>query len=357
MAYSSQISGIKYDVFISFRGTDTRHGFLSHLKKELRQKQIDAYVDNRLESGNRISLSLVRAIKESLMSLIIFSKDYASSRWCLEELVQIIECMVNQNQIVIPVFYNTDSSDVRHQKGFYDAAFVKHDKNYKEMVPIWKSALNKAANLSGFHSSNCENEAEPELVEVIGKCLSTRLDIMFQSDLTGLVGIDQKIADLESLMNQGSEDVRVIGIWGLGGMVKTTIATAVFNRFHSEYEGYCFLANVREESENHGIMYLKNKILSILFEEHDLHIGTPNGMPPHVKRKLLRKRVLLVLDDISGSDQLEILVGAFDCFGCGSRIIITTRDKQMLAKGVDKIYEVKPLMFDDSVKHFYVQFL
>ncbi|KAI9109372.1 hypothetical protein K1719_019426 [Acacia pycnantha] len=113
MAYSSQFSGIKYDVFISFRGTDTRHGFLSHLKKELRQKQIDAYVDERLESGNQISLSLVTAIKESLMSLIIFSKDYASSRWCSKELVQIIVCMEKQNQIVIPVFYNTDPSDVR----------------------------------------------------------------------------------------------------------------------------------------------------------------------------------------------------------------------------------------------------
>ncbi|XP_028802438.1 disease resistance-like protein DSC1 [Neltuma alba] len=350
MAYSSQCSGIKYDVFISFRGTDTRHGFLSHLRKELRQKQIDAYVDDRLESGDPISPALLNAIKESLMSLIIFSKDYASSRWCLEELVQIIECMEKQKQIVIPVFYNTDPSDVRHQKGSYGDAFVKHDKNYKEKVPIWKSALNKAANLSGFHSSSYEDEAE--LIEKIAKRLSTRLNIMFQSDLTGLVGIDERIADLESLMNQGSKDVRVIGIWGMGGMGKTTIATAVFNRFCSEYEGYYFLANVREESENHGIIYLKNKILSILLKENDLHIGTPNGIPPYVKRRLLRKRVLVVLDDISDSDQLENLVGALDCFGSGSRIIITTRDRQVLAKGVDEIYEVKPLIFDDAAQLF-----
>ncbi|XP_028763131.1 disease resistance-like protein DSC1 [Neltuma alba] len=350
MACSSRSSGIKYDVFISFRGTDIRHGFLSHLRKELQQKQIDAYVDNRLESGDQISLALVRAIKESLMSLIIFSEDYASSRWCLDELGQIIECMEKQKQIVIPVFYNTDPSDVRHQKGSYGDAFVKHDKHNKEKVPIWKSALNKAANLSGFHSSNYEDEAE--LIEVIAKRLSEKLNIMFQSDLTGLVGIDERIADLESLMNQGSEKVRVIGIWGMGGIGKTTIADAVFNRFYSEYEGYCFLANVREESENHGIMYLKNKILSILLKENDLRIGTPNGIPPYVRRRLLRKRVLVVLDDISDSDQLENLVGALDCFGSGSRIIITTRDKQVLAKRVDKIYEVKPLMFDDAVQLF-----
>ncbi|XP_054783916.1 disease resistance-like protein DSC1 isoform X2 [Prosopis cineraria] len=243
-----------------------------------------------------------------------------------------------------------DPSDVRHQKGSYGDAFVKHDKYYEEKVPIWKSALNKAANLSGFHSSNYEDEAK--LIEEIAKCLSTRLNIMYQSDFTGLVGIDKRIADIESLMNQGSEDVQVIGIWGMGGIGKTTIATAVFNRFCFDYEGYCFLAHVREESENHGIMYLKNKILSILLKENDLHIGTPNGIPPYVRRRLLRKRVLVVLDDISDSDQLENLVGALDCFGSGSRIIITTRDKQVLAKGVDKVYEVKPMMFDDAVQLF-----
>ncbi|XP_028798422.1 disease resistance protein RLM3-like [Neltuma alba] len=152
----SKLSGIQHDVFISFRGTDTRHGFLSHLRKELRQKQIDAYVDDRPESGDQISPALLRAIKESLISLIIFSKDYASSKWCLEELVQIIECMEKQKQIVIPVFYNTDPSNVRHQKGSYGDALSNHGECYEERVPIWRSALKEAANLSGFHSSNYE---------------------------------------------------------------------------------------------------------------------------------------------------------------------------------------------------------
>ncbi|XP_028800138.1 disease resistance-like protein DSC1 [Neltuma alba] len=351
MASSSQFSGAKYDVFISFRGSDIRHGFLSHLRKELRQKQIEAHVDDRLEREDKMSPALGRAIRESLISLIIFSKDYASSKRCLDELVQIIECRDNQNQIVIPVFYNTDPSDVRHQKGSYGDALAKHDEYYKEKVPIWRSSLNKTANLSGFHYlSNHADEAE--LIEDIAKCLSTRLNLMYQSDFTDLVGIHERIADLESLMNQGSEDVRVIGIWGMGGIGKTTIAAVIFNRFCSEFEGHCFLANVREESKNHGIICLKNKMFSKLLKENDLHIGTPNGIPPCVKRRLLRKRVLVVLDDISDSDQLDNLVGALNCFGLGSRIIITTRDKQVLAKNVDKIYEVKPLIRDDAVRLF-----
>ncbi|KAK4280819.1 hypothetical protein QN277_012391 [Acacia crassicarpa] len=259
--------------------------------------------------------------------------------------------MENQKQIVIPVFYNIDPSHVRHQKGSYGDALAKHDEYYKEKVPIWRSALNKAANLSGFHySSNYEDEAE--FIEKIAKTLSRRLNLMYKSDFRDLVGIDERIADLESLMDQRSEDVRVIGIWGMGGIGKTTIAAVVFNRFCSEFEGHCFLANVREESKNHGIIHLKNKMFSILLNENDLHIVTPNGIPPHVKRRLLRKRVLVVLDDISDSDQLEKLVGALSCFGLGSRIIITTRDKQVLGKNVDEIYELKPLIFDDAFQLF-----
>lgn len=176
---------------------------------------------------------------------------------------------------------------------------------------------------------------------------------MYQSELTDLVGIEERIADIESLLCLRSTiDVRVIGIWGMGGIGKTTIAAAVFNRLCFEYEGCCFMANIREESEKHGMIYLKNKILSILLKENDLYIGTPNGVPPYIKRRLLRKRVLVVLDDITDSEQLENLVGALDWFGSGSRIIVTTRDKQVVGKIVDSIYEAKALNFDEAIKLF-----
>ncbi|KAK4268326.1 hypothetical protein QN277_025001 [Acacia crassicarpa] len=151
---SSQVPCEKYDVFISFRGSDTRYGFLSHLMKELRRKNIDVFVDYRLERGDEISSALVKAIEGSMIALVIFSKDYASSKWCLEELVKIIECKEANQQIVIPVFYGVDPSDIRHQKGTYAKAALHDEEKFNDKVEIWRSVLKKSANLTGYDLSN-----------------------------------------------------------------------------------------------------------------------------------------------------------------------------------------------------------
>ncbi|RYR71911.1 hypothetical protein Ahy_A02g006120 isoform A [Arachis hypogaea] len=144
---------IKHDVFVSFRGIDIRTSFLSHLTKDLHRNQIDFFVDDeKLHPGDEISPTLLRAIEQSYISLVIFSKHYASSRWCMEELVKIIECMEQYKRIVIPVFYNVDPSHVRHQKGILAEAFDVHKERYEEeIMQSWKSVLKKTANLSGIH--------------------------------------------------------------------------------------------------------------------------------------------------------------------------------------------------------------
>ena len=93
-------------------------------------------------------------LKMSAISLVVFSKHYASSKWCLEELKQIIKCKKNQTQIVIPIFYKIDPSIVRHQRGSYENAFDKLGERFDEdRLQKWQSALEEASNLSGFHSS------------------------------------------------------------------------------------------------------------------------------------------------------------------------------------------------------------
>ena len=77
-----------YHIFLSFSGKDTRAGFISHLNDALKRKQILTFIDNELETGVEISPSILQAIENSMISLIVFSENYASSRWCLDELVK-----------------------------------------------------------------------------------------------------------------------------------------------------------------------------------------------------------------------------------------------------------------------------
>ncbi|KAK7405028.1 hypothetical protein VNO78_06171 [Psophocarpus tetragonolobus] len=144
----------KYDVFVSFSGKNIRRGFLSHLIDSFERKKINAFVDDRLEKGEEIWPSLVEAIEGSLVSVVIFSPDYSSSRWCLAELVTILECKEKYGRRVIPVFYRVEPMNVRHQLGSYENAFAKHSSRHKtEVVDNWRHALKKAADLAGIVSS------------------------------------------------------------------------------------------------------------------------------------------------------------------------------------------------------------
>ncbi|KAG6698562.1 hypothetical protein I3842_08G025500 [Carya illinoinensis] len=113
---SPSISLSNYDVFLSFRGEDVRYNFISHLYHALRQSGIKTYIDNNLERGEEISPALFKAIEESQISIIVLSKNYAESRWCLDELLKILDCKEKMQQILLPIFYHVDPSEVRHQK-------------------------------------------------------------------------------------------------------------------------------------------------------------------------------------------------------------------------------------------------
>ncbi|KAJ7975385.1 Resistance protein [Quillaja saponaria] len=144
-----------YDVFLSFRGDDTRHGFTGNLYNALYQRGIYTFIDDeKLKRGEEISPTLLKAIEESRVSIVVFSENYADSGWCLDELVTIIECMKSKGQWVHPVFYNVDPSDIRHQRNAVGDALAEHEKKPNidmERVKKWRSAMQELANLSGSH--------------------------------------------------------------------------------------------------------------------------------------------------------------------------------------------------------------
>jgi len=152
---SSSTHGWTYDVFLSFRGADTRNNFAAHLYAALHHAGFYVFLDdNDLPRDNEDSPQLIKTIQESRICIVIFSRGYASSRWCLEELVEILQCKRTSGQVVLPVFYNVDSSDVQEQKGVFSEAFDRHEEIFKdklETVKRWREALEEAGKLPGWH--------------------------------------------------------------------------------------------------------------------------------------------------------------------------------------------------------------
>ena len=147
-----------YDVFLSFRGMDTRNNFTDHLFDALKRKDIFTFRDDeKLERGKSISPELEKAIEESRFAIVIFSRNYAFSTWCLEELAKIVRCKKVKGMTVLPIFYNVDPSDVRKQAGTFGEAFDVHEERFKEnieMVQIWRDALKEVANIAGWDSKD-----------------------------------------------------------------------------------------------------------------------------------------------------------------------------------------------------------
>ena len=149
---SSSSRRCKYDVFLSFRGEDTRTKFIDHLYAGLKRKGISVFRDNeKLKQRTFIAPELLKAIEELKFAVVILSRDYASSRWCLIELTKIVECMQKTQLVVLPVFHYVDPSDVRNQRKTFAKAFALHEECLKDSigtVQTWKAALTKVANLA-----------------------------------------------------------------------------------------------------------------------------------------------------------------------------------------------------------------
>jgi hypothetical protein len=154
--YEEQSDGFTYDVFLSFRGEDTRENIVAYLLDAFKKRGINAfYDDTNLEIGEELSPAFDKAIEESNISVIVLSENYASSKWCLNELAKIMESTkTNKKQIAFPIFYHVDPSDVRNQRNNYGKAMDDHKETYREdseKVKAWTAALSEVANLKGHH--------------------------------------------------------------------------------------------------------------------------------------------------------------------------------------------------------------
>nr|XP_023896831.1 TMV resistance protein N-like [Quercus suber] len=349
---SSSTCQKKYDVFLSFKGKDTRFNFTDHLYAALQQKGILTFRDEEnLVRGESISFKLFKAIEESQFAIIILSKNYASSTWCLDELTKIIKCKEEMGLIVLPVFYNVDPSEVRKQKGNFGQAFIEHKLlQLEKKVEIWRTALRDVADISGWR---LQDRHQSEFIQHIVEVILHKLSSKSSSSMKDLVGIDSSVEELFASHLVLGNNVCMIGICGMGGLGKTTLARVIYEKFSNHFEGSSFFANVRERLEKRGLHELQQQLLDEILEGYNKSIPNVHEGVNLIKDRLRRKKVLLVLDDVNHMNQLEKLAGEHCWFGLGSWIIITTRDEHLLVQHkVNKICKPNVLNNDYALKLF-----
>ncbi|WKA11777.1 hypothetical protein VitviT2T_029244 [Vitis vinifera] len=351
---TSNCDGYNYHVFLSFRGEDTRQTFTGHLYANLVARGIHTFRDDEeLEKGGDIASDLSRAIEESKIFIIIFSKHYADSKWCLNELVKIIDCMTEKKSVVLPVFYHVEPTDVRNQGGSFKDAFLEHakdaDQEKKKKIETWKNALKIAANLSGFH---LQNQSEAEFIQRIYEDIAIRLNRTPLDMGYNIVGMDFHLTQLKSLIKVELDEVLMVGIYGIGGIGKTTISKAIYNDISSQFDGCSFLGNVGGKCED-GLLKLQKTLLQDIVKCKVPKFNNISQGINVIKERLRSKRVLIVLDDVDNYMQLENLAGKHGWYGAKSIIIITTKDKHLLDQHeVKALYEVQKLNHEKSVELF-----
>ncbi|KAF8085339.1 hypothetical protein N665_0671s0017 [Sinapis alba] len=165
-----------HHVFPSFHGADVHTNFLSHIVKEFRSKGINLFIDKNIERSKSNGHALKEAIRGSRIAIVLLSKNYASSSWCLKELVEIIKCRQELDQTVIPIFYKVNPTHVKKQTGDFGKVFRKTCKGKrKEVIQRWKHALTEVAQIEGYHTSNWGTDAK--MIEDIVIDVSNKLNL------------------------------------------------------------------------------------------------------------------------------------------------------------------------------------
>ncbi|KAL8268470.1 hypothetical protein R6Q59_002268 [Mikania micrantha] len=197
----------------------------------------------------------------------------------------------------------------------------------------------------------CRHEAK--VIKLIVEKVSSELRPIDLNVDENLVGMEKRMKDLESYLEIGSNDVRMIGIKGMGGAGKTTLARAIFDKISFNFEDASFVENVRETTSQSGLKKLQQEVLRDLLKDNNITVKSVHEGKNLIKKKLRGKKVLIVLDDVDSEEQLEELAGDPNWFNPGSRVIITTRDEQVLNTYTVKwIIDVTLLSDEEAIRLF-----
>ncbi|CAN1325585.1 Disease resistance protein L6 [Linum perenne] len=328
---SLSLPSVEYEVFLSFRGPNTRSQITDILYRFLVHSKIHTFKDDdELRKGEGIWSTLVKAINQSKIYVPIISKSYAYSKWCLKELAGVVKQQRKDNRhIILPIFYMVNPRDVRHQTGPYQNAFLEHANTFDDLtIQSWRDALNEVGALKGWQGAIVDEDPAHIWSHI------SKTNYVLNTD--ELVGIDHHIEVVLEKLSLDSNNMTMVGIHGIGGIGNTTIARAVYNKISYSFDRCCFVENIRETQQQKDVS------------------NNSEG------RKMIRERVselkiLVILDDVDEKFDFEDILGSPRNFHPGSRFIVTSRNVKILSTLNEtqcNLYEVQTMSHSQALQLF-----
>ncbi|XP_048136657.1 disease resistance protein L6-like [Rhodamnia argentea] len=241
----------------------------------------------------------------------------------------------SKSHIVLPIFYEVKPSDVRYLTGEFGNAYHLSKKDYEEKDTLeFERALNDVSYLQVWDSEKIASGREGELVQKIVDTVLGELRRDFQLDVTeNVVGIDDHVNNIKNWANSSATHARMIGIYGMGGIGKTTLAKAIYNELSKDFVDCSYIPDIRETVHRNGIHFVQNQLIKDILPNEREVSNVDRGISL-IKSRFQCKKVLILLDDIDGGkkggEQLHALARKCDWFMAGSIIIVTTRYEDVL---------------------------
>ncbi|CAL9241831.1 unnamed protein product [Arabidopsis halleri] len=340
-----------HQVFVNFRGADLRQNFISHLEPALITAGINVFVDKNEKRGEDLT-TLFRRIEESKIALVVFSITYMESEWCLNELVKIKERVDEGKLLAIPIFFKVKPAELKELLD--DACNMSHGNVEPHILKKWKVALECIKSKMGLDFNQESNEAD-FLKEVVGEVKRRLSDIPCLEgegiEMATPFGIEHRIKQVEEKLDFAHcDETRIVGIVGIPGIGKTTLAMELYKKSRQRFVRCLAFMKIREKWTKFGAERVRKMFLEDLLQI--TNISDDEATHSCLESKLLSNKVFVVLDDVSSAKQIEVLLGDRNWIKKGSRIVITTRDRAFIAELDPNPYVVPRLNLGDGLMYF-----